>query len=131
MNSAVAKLADAAANPGRARNAPVPLREVGAHPVSGAVIKLMEGRFGPYLTDGATNANVPKGEDGMALTVDAAAALIDARAAVPAKGKKPVKKAKAVAKKTPTKTVVKTAITAKAKAAAKPRARRATGTAEG
>ena len=66
MNSAVAKLADAAANPGRARNAPQALREVGPHPVSGASIKLMEGRFGPYLTDGTTNANVPKGEDGMA-----------------------------------------------------------------
>ncbi len=95
MNSAVAKLADAAANPGRARNAPQALREVGPHPVSGSVIKLMEGRFGPYLTDGTTNANVPKGEDGMALTLDAAAALIDARAAMPAKGKKPVKKAAA------------------------------------
>ena len=95
MNSAVAKLADAAANPGRARNAPQALREVGAHPVSGAAIKLMEGRFGPYLTDGSTNANVPKGEDGMILTVEAAAALIDARASMPAKGKKPVRKAAA------------------------------------
>ena len=92
MNSAVAKLADAAANPGRARNAPQALREVGPHPVSGAVIRLMEGRFGPYLTDGSTNANVPKGGDGMALSLDAAAALIDARAAMPVKGKKLMKK---------------------------------------
>jgi DNA topoisomerase-1 len=126
MNSAVAKLADAAANPGRARNAPQALREVGPHPVSGAVIKLMEGRFGPYLTDGSTNANVPKGEDGMALTVDAAAALIDARAAMPAKGKKPVKKA---AKAKPgvakvAKPAGKAAPSAKTKPAAKPRARR-------
>ncbi len=92
MNSAVVKLAEAAANPGRARNAPQALREVGPHPVSGSVIKLMEGRFGPYLTDGTINANVPKGEDGMIITLDAAAALIDARAAMPTKGKKrPVK----------------------------------------
>ncbi len=72
MNSAVAKLADAAANPGRARNAPQALREVGPHPVSGAVIKLMEGRFGPYLTDGRPTPSA-QGRDGMALTVDAAA----------------------------------------------------------
>jgi DNA topoisomerase-1 len=120
MNSAVAKLADAAANPGRARNAPQALREVGPHPVSGAVIKLMEGRFGPYLTDGTTNANVPKGEDGMALTVDAAAALIDARAAMPAKGKKPVKKAAAKAKPAAAKPAARKPA-AKAKPATKPR----------
>ncbi len=81
MNAAVAKLADAAANPGRARNAPASLREIGAHPVSGAAMKLMEGRFGPYISDGQTNATVPKGTDGMVLTVEDAAALIDARAA--------------------------------------------------
>ncbi len=131
MNSAVVKLAEAAANPGRARNAPVPLREVGPHPVSGAVIKLMEGRFGPYLTDGTTNANVPKGEDGMALSAEAAAALIDARAAMPAKGKKPARKAPpktaAAAKKTAKPaTAKKTALATPkpAKAPAKP-ARRA------
>ncbi len=107
MNSAVVKLAEALANPGRARNAPTPLREVGPHPVSGAAIRLMEGRFGPYLTDGTTNANVPKGEDGALLSLDAAAALIDARAALPPKGKRaPVKKAaakKVAAKKPPAK----------------------------
>ena len=123
MNSAVAKLADAAANPGRARNAPQALREVGPHPVSGAVIKLMEGRFGPYLTDGTTNANVPKGEDSMALTLDAAAALIDARAAMPSKGKKPVKKA---AKAKPAATKPARQPPAARGKAAKPRTRSAT-----
>jgi len=126
MNSAVAKLADAAANPGRARNAPQPLREVGPHPVSGAVIKLMEGRFGPYLTDGTTNANVPKGEDGMALTLDAAVALIDARAVQgtgSAKGKKPVRKP--AAKKMPVKKIALKTPANTAKAPAKPRAKQA------
>ncbi len=125
MNSAVAKLADAAANPGRARNAPTPLREVGPHPVSSAAIKLMEGRYGPYLTDGMTNANVPKGEDGMALTIDAAAALIDARAAMPAKGKKPAKKAKPAPKPATAKTPGKTASTPPRTDGAKPSAVRA------
>lgn len=70
-------------------------------------MKLMAGRFGQYITDGTTNATVPKTEDGMVISLEDAAALIDARAAMPSKGKKPVKKAapkkaavkKAVAKK--------------------------------
>ena len=89
MNAAVAKLADAAANPGRARNAPAPLREIGVHPVSGAPMKLMEGRYGAYVSDGKTNATIPKGTDGMALSIEAAASLIDTRAvAVPARTSK-------------------------------------------
>ena len=106
MNSAVAKLADAAANPGRARNAPTPLREIGVHPVSGATMRLMEGRYGAYIADGTTNATVPKGSDGMTLTVDAAAGLIDARAAAaPAKkSKKTAAKPAAAKRKAPSKT---------------------------
>ena len=84
-----------------------PLRVLGPHPVSGAEMKLMAGRFGQYITDGTTNATVPKTEDGMTISVEDAAALIDARAAQPAKGKKPVKKKapvkKAAAKKAPAK----------------------------
>ena len=102
MNSAVVKLAEALANPGRARNTPQPLREIGLHPVSGTMIRLMEGRFGPYITDGTTNANVPKGEDGAALALETAVTLIEARAGIAPKGKKraPAKKAasKATAK---------------------------------
>ena len=126
MNLAVVKLAEAAAAGPRARNTPAPLREVGVHPVSGAAIRLIAGRFGLYLADGTTNATVPKGEDGMTLSLDAAVALLDARAATtPAKGKKkaPAKKAtakKATAKKTPvkvaTKAVVKTPAAIKAAA---------------
>ncbi|MGL4541620.1 MAG: topoisomerase C-terminal repeat-containing protein, partial [Polymorphobacter sp.] len=131
MNTAVVKLAEAAANPGRARNAPAALRELGAHPVSGAAIKLMSGRFGPYITDGSTNANVPKGSDGLALSLDEAVALIDARAAAgPAKGKrkvvkkapvkKPAAKKPAPKKPAPKKPVAKKK--APAKKAAKPAA---------
>ena len=104
MNSAVVKLAEAAAAGPRARGTVAPLREVGAHPVSGAVMKLMAGRFGQYITDGTTNATVPKTDDGMTISLADAAALIDARAAMPAKGKKPAKKPavkKAVAKTLP------------------------------
>ena len=73
---------------------------LGAHPVSGAEIKLMEGRYGAYLTDGTTNATLPKTVDQAALTLDEAVQLVDAKAAAgPAKkkgGRKaPAKKAPA------------------------------------
>ncbi|GAA0737359.1 type I DNA topoisomerase [Sphingomonas japonica] len=112
MNAAVVKLAEAAANGGRpARGAArEPLKVFGAHPVSGAELKLMEGRYGPYITDGETNATLPKTSDPATLTLDEAVALVDAKAAAgPAKGKKKVaakKKApakKAAAKKAPAK----------------------------
>ena len=102
MNTAVVKLAEAAAAGPRARGTMAPLREIGAHPGNGGMMKLMAGRFGQYITDGTTNATVPKTEDGMTISLEDATALIDARAAMPSKGKKPVKKAapkKAPAKK--------------------------------
>lgn len=111
MNAAVVKLAEAAAGGGRARGASrEPLKVFGAHPESGAEIKLMEGRFGPYLTDGTTNATLPKSVDQAALTLEEAVQLIDAKAAAgPAKkkgrkapAKKPAAK-KAPAKKAPAK----------------------------
>jgi DNA topoisomerase-1 len=96
MNAAVVKLAEAAAGrPARGTPQP-PLKELGEHPVSGAMIKLLNGRFGPYFSDGTTNANVPKGQDGMTISLEDATVLIDARAAMPSKGKKkPARKAAA------------------------------------
>jgi DNA topoisomerase-1 len=61
----------------------------------------MEGRFGPYVTDGATNATLPKSLAPDQLTLEEAAQLIDERAArgpPPKKGrgrKTPAKKAPA------------------------------------
>ena len=103
MNAAVAKLADAANGGGRARGGSRdPLKAFGPHPESGAEIKLMEGRFGPYVTDGTTNATLPKAVDPATLTIEKAVELLAERAAKgPAKGKGRAKKAPA--KKAPVK----------------------------
>ncbi|MCW3835367.1 type I DNA topoisomerase [Sphingomonas canadensis] len=103
MNAAVVKLAEAAAGAGRPqRGSREPLKLLGKHPRTDAEIKLMDGRYGAYVTDGTTNATLPKTIDKDALTLEEAAQLIDARAAAaPAKGKGKKKAApkKATAKK--------------------------------
>jgi DNA topoisomerase-1 len=82
MNAAVAKLADAASGGGRQRGASrEPIAMLGKHPASGGEIKLMAGRYGPYVTDGTTNATLPKGADPKTVTVEEAVRLIDERAA--------------------------------------------------
>ena len=136
MNAAVAKLADAAAGGGRPQRgaARAPLRELGKHPRSEAELKVMEGRYGAYVTDGETNATLPKSVTPEQLTLAEAAQLIDARAAAapPKKGRKaPAKKAaskaapKAGAKKTATKAgAAADAAPAKPKKAAAPRAKK-------
>jgi DNA topoisomerase-1 len=108
MNAAVVKLAEAANGAGRARGGASrePLKILGAHPRTEAEIKLMDGRYGAYVTDGTTNATLPKTIAPDQLTLEEAAQLIDDRAAKgPAKGKAkrkaPVKKA--AAKKKPAK----------------------------
>jgi DNA topoisomerase-1 len=102
MNAAVVKLAEAAAAKaagGRPqRGVATALAELGAHPGSGAAVRVLAGRYGPYITDGTTNANVPKGAEPTAVTLDEAIALLAARAAAgpSKKGKKaPAKKAAA------------------------------------
>ncbi|MGB5078352.1 MAG: type I DNA topoisomerase [Sphingorhabdus sp.] len=112
MNAAVVKLAEAANGAGRARGgAREPLKILGIHPRTEVEIKLMDGRYGAYVTDGTTNATLPKTVAPDVLTLEEAAQLIDARAALgPAKGKgkkkAPVKK-KPAAKKKPAKAKVK------------------------
>lgn len=96
MNSAVVKLAEAATRGPRSAGRE-PLKVLGAHPRTELEIKLMEGRYGVYVTDGTTNATLPKTMDKDALTLEEAAQLIDARAAA-APAKKGTKK-KAPAKK--------------------------------
>ena len=105
MNAAVVKLAEAAEKgPRRGAAAREPLRMMGKHPRTEVEIKLMEGRYGPYVTDGTTNATLPKTIAPEALTLEEAAQLIDDRAAKGGPAKKGKKKAPAKAtKKAPAK----------------------------
>jgi len=63
------------------------LREIGKHPESGESIKAMEGRYGPYVTDGTVNASIPKTTKPEDITLDEAVALL-AEAATKKKTKK-------------------------------------------
>ncbi|WP_448584967.1 type I DNA topoisomerase [Thermaurantiacus sp.] len=100
MNRAVALLS---APKGAGRRGPEPLRSLGPHPETGAEVRLMPGRFGPYVTDGTTKASLPKDATPEAVTLEVAVELLAARAASaagtggsrrrPAGAEKPARKA--------------------------------------
>jgi DNA topoisomerase-1 len=86
---------------GRGRVAAPPLKELGADPASGQPVVVKDGRFGPYVTDGETNASLRTGDSVETITIERAAELLQLRReAGPAK--KRTKKA-AAKKKAPTK----------------------------
>lgn len=89
---AEALLAQPAARRGRAAPPP-PLKELGADPVSGGTIKVLEGKWGLYVTDGETNANLPKGASLDTLSLAEAAELIEARRGMGGKKKGGFRKA--------------------------------------
>jgi DNA topoisomerase-1 len=97
---------------------------LGLHPRTEAEIKLMEGRYGAYVTDGETNATLPKSIEKDALTLEEAAQLIDARAAA-APAKKVKKKAPKAAVKKPAVKAADGAAPVKKVAAKKPAAKKA------
>ena len=81
MNAAVSKLADAASGSGKRGASREPIAVLGQHPASGKDIKVMAGRYGPYVSDGTTHATLAKGADPKAVTLDEAVRLIDEKAA--------------------------------------------------
>ena len=108
LNRAVTLIAERKAK-GFRRRGPEPLKELGADPASGEIIKVMKGRYGAYVTDGTTNATLPGDGDPESVTLEQASALIAARVAKGGGKKKrmPAKKA-AKAKKQPKPEAVKT-----------------------
>jgi DNA topoisomerase-1 len=70
------------------RRAASALRELGAHPESGAAIVLKSGRYGPYVTDGNLNASLPKALDADAITLEQASELLAKKAKSPNAGKR-------------------------------------------
>ena len=71
------------------------LMAVGKHPETDAELKVMAGRYGPYVTDGEVNASLPNGTDPESVTVDQAVELLRARAARIAEGGGPKRRARA------------------------------------
>jgi DNA topoisomerase-1 len=80
LDEAKAILAKPKERRGRGQAKP-PLKEVGADPVSGKPIVVKEGRFGPYVTDGETNASLRTGDDPQQIDLDRAVELLAERRA--------------------------------------------------
>ncbi|HEY0651289.1 topoisomerase C-terminal repeat-containing protein, partial [Phenylobacterium sp.] len=122
VNRAVDVLATKRA--GRRGGESAALKELGAHPTDGQPIRVLSGRYGPYIKHGSTNANVPRGADPLSVTLEQAVALIAEREAKGGGKKKPARAAKKTdgegkaAKKPAKKAAAKKKTPAKAKAAA-------------
>jgi len=106
------------------------IKEFDADPVSGKPVKIKDGRFGPYITDGVTNITVPRGENPEEVTFERAVQLLAEKrekgpAKKPAAKKAPAKKP-AAAKSTTTRASATKKTTAAAKKPATTRARSTT-----
>jgi DNA topoisomerase-1 len=112
---------------GRRKAAPAPpLKELGNDPVSEKPVVVKDGRFGPYVTDGETNASLRKGDTIENITIERAAELLQMRReAGPAKRARTGAAKKAPAKKAIAKKATAKKATAK-KATAKKAAKKAT-----
>ena len=93
LNHAVTLLAEKKAK-GPGRRGAQTLKDLGAAP-DGKPIKVLKGKFGPYVSDGETNATLPEGVEPDSVTMEQALVLIAERAAKGGKKKKPAKAPKA------------------------------------
>lgn len=145
VDEALARLAQPAS---RGRRAPAPpLKELGTDPLTDKPLVVKDGRFGPYVTDGETNASLRRGMSVEAMTLEQASEMLMAKRAQgpPEPRKKAAKKTtkKATKKTTAKKTTAKKATAKKAtkkatatkatakKATTKPAAPKRTGTTSG
>jgi DNA topoisomerase I len=85
----------------RGRTAAAPLRELGVDPSTNLPVVVKDGRFGPYVTDGTTNASLRKGDSVESIDMERASELLaERRAAGPPARKKKAAGTKKAAKKT-------------------------------
>ncbi len=99
LNRATTLIADKKASRGGGRAAVKPLKELGKHPGDDEPIHVYEGRYGPYVKHGKTNATLPKETTPETVTLEQAIELINAKAKKKPAKKKPAAKKKAPAKK--------------------------------
>ena len=64
------------------------LKTLGVHPDTGAEVQLLEGRYGPYVSDGTVNGGIPRDREAGATTLDEAVELL-AQAAARRKSRRP------------------------------------------
>ncbi len=91
----------------RGRRTKPPIAELGPHPDSGVLVRVLDGRFGPYVTDGTINATVPRGVDPAEVDLEQAVELLrerEARGPAKKRTKKAATKKKAAKKATKKKT---------------------------
>jgi DNA topoisomerase-1 len=93
LNRAVSLIADQAAKKGGSKTV---LKDLGEHPDDGEAVKVLDGRYGPYVNHKRTNATLPKGTEPESVTLEQALEWIAAKASK----KKPAKKKAAPKKKT-------------------------------
>ncbi|MEE9277820.1 MAG: topoisomerase C-terminal repeat-containing protein, partial [Dehalococcoidia bacterium] len=68
------------------------LADLGAHPDTGKPVRVLEGRYGPYASDGETNASIPRDADPAQVTLEQALALLAQKAAAPKRKPRTAKK---------------------------------------
>ncbi|MBW3583770.1 MAG: type I DNA topoisomerase [Euryarchaeota archaeon] len=79
------------------------IKELGKHPEDGDTIQILEGRYGPYVKHGKTNATIPKDTKPDDVTVEQAVTLLAEKKAKGGKGKGKAKPRKTAVKKKATK----------------------------
>ncbi len=118
LGRALQLLAEPKAKSFRRRAASKVLKELGTTP-DGKNVRILDGRYGPYATDGETNASLPREADPEQVTLEAALNLIGERAAAPKRGRGRKTAAKRTSKKTTKRTAKKGTRKAAKKRAAK------------